>query len=373
MAGLWSTLNESKLETKKNDLTESLKLKEDIESKTKSGVEKAYLEVLKWLDAAKIAWLIETKYAKKDDKGNMEWDKYADINKKDYGYQFLVQSALQLLYPDKKGLFWDKGIDAEYGGKTTEAVKTFQTEIKIRPDGYAGPQTLAAMYYALKRNEWTTIKDVTVPEKIKDLYKDIPLAETGEKGEVLNKWVTKAQLDKMTKEELAKRHLERLWWEWSPTIAPADGYERVNPKGDTYEIRKKIEKKEKVKSNVNVTNVVQIIDSIDKIPMLKIPLVYTDQYEMPIDTINGKYTITFNPDRTYKIDSEKTPNIGTWAWSKLPTKLEITPSNFWKIIINNNDEVKNWLNTFWIVKWKEAKKRNILKNSKIYAWYIAQK
>lgn len=173
MAGLENHINENEL----NETGKVEAIKKVIE-KVNSEVNDAYINTLSGLDKTKVSEAIKNLIQ------NSDWSYKTNqqINRKDSWYQFLVQVALQLLYPNETNLLWDREIDAEYWQATRNAVAKFQWENGIQVDGDAGIQTLRAMKEILAGN--------TISDEVKNIY-TTPQANIRDAEVVAKSWAEK--------------------------------------------------------------------------------------------------------------------------------------------------------------------------------------
>jgi hypothetical protein len=111
---------------------------------TKTETTQAYGEVLKTLRPDQIWMLLQKNYF--NEKTN-QFLPYAQIHK-DYAYNFLVQTALTMLWVSTD-------IDADYWPKTKAAVEAFQRKHWLSPDGQVWPDVLNVFINQLRRETKT--------------------------------------------------------------------------------------------------------------------------------------------------------------------------------------------------------------------------
>lgn len=107
-------------------------IEQKILQESKSATKQVYKEVLSSLRPDQIGTLIKKNYWNEK---TQQYLPFAQIQK-DYAYNFLVQTALTMLW--KKEI----AIDADYWAQTTSAVKAFQNAHWLNPDGKAWPAVL---------------------------------------------------------------------------------------------------------------------------------------------------------------------------------------------------------------------------------------
>lgn len=126
-------------------------IEQKVLQETNSATKQAYKEVLLSLRPDQIWMLIKKNYWHEK---TQQFLPYSQI-KKDYAYNFLVQTALTMLWAQTD-------IDADYWPKTTKAVQDFQRKHWLTPDGQVWPDVFSLLADQLQR-------EVTAPAQIQSI------------------------------------------------------------------------------------------------------------------------------------------------------------------------------------------------------------